>query len=311
MHLLLDGPGSAASSPGAEGVDMARADEPDAAAVGLAQLTAPELAALRDLRDSALAIADRVEETLTQIGRTVAEAMNLREPMQLRDRAFRVKGLDSLARKFVDEARGLNIGVEEFSETVNDVLRFLLEMPSGESYRHGVQLVLAGLLDAGFTVPRSDLKTSGGQVTGSMGSTALFDLPTVSSSSCSCTRDSREAWMQTHGDYEVLRRVSGRPEEHVQAFLRMLATNRERRMSESVPPGLEDYFPTKDASFAKWLSRNGDAWQKYRSWLDYQGVSFSQVVQQMGLTSSDFPVAEDVAAKLEKEIVDVLRGLPE
>ena len=46
--------------------------------------------------------------------------------------------------------------------------------------------------------------------------------------------------MQTHGDYEILRRASCRPEEHVHAFLRMLAANREHRMSESVPDGLED-----------------------------------------------------------------------
>ncbi|MET8198885.1 toxin glutamine deamidase domain-containing protein [Micromonospora taraxaci] len=311
MYLLLDGPGSA-QHPVTPDDDAAEAAGSHPAGVELAQLTAAELAGLTDLRARALAIADRVEETLAQVGRDVTEAMSLNEPIQLRDRAFRVKGLDSLARKFIDEARGLAIGVEEFSETVNDVLRFLFEMPPGENYRRAVQLVLEGLVEAGFTVPRSELKNFwragnrfyGFNCTLRSANGFLVELQLH-------TSDSRAAWVETHDAYEILRRASSRPEEHVQAFLRMLATNRGRRMSEHVPFDLEDHFPTKDASFAKWLSRNGDAWQKYQTWLGSQGVSFPQVVQELGLTSHDFPVAGDVAVKLEKEIVDVLRDLPE
>ncbi|MBQ0991811.1 hypothetical protein KBX08_17165 [Micromonospora sp. H61] len=311
MYLLLDGPGSA-QQPDGLGGDPTAMNELGDPAVELARLSAGELAALTELRHRALAVADRVEETLTQVGRNVTEALGLEELVQLRDRDYRVKGLGSLARKFVDEARGLNIGVEEFSQTVNDVLRFLFEMPPGEDYRRGVQLVLAGLTEAGFSVPQSDLKNFWRAGNRFYGFNCTLRAPDGFLVELQLhTRDSREAWMQTHGDYEILRRASSRPEEHVHAFLRMLATNRERRMSESVPPGLEDYFPTKDASFVKWLSKNGDAWQKYRSWLDRQGISFSQVLQDLGLDSSDFPIAADVAIKLEKEIVDVLRDLPE
>ncbi|MFI6779897.1 toxin glutamine deamidase domain-containing protein [Micromonospora sp. NPDC050276] len=310
MYLLLDGPGSVQQPETPS--DATAANESRDPGAELAQLTTAELATLTNLRQRALAVADQVEETLTQVGRNVTEAMGLRVPVQLRDRAFRVKGLDSLARKFVDEARGLNIGVEEFSETVNDVLRFLFEMPPGENYRRAVQLVLAGLVEAGFSVPPSDLKNFWRAGNRFYGFNCTLRSPDGFLVELQLhTHGSREAWMQTHGDYEILRRVSISPEEHVQAFLRMLAANRERRMSESVPPDLEDHFPTKDASFAKWLSRNGDAWQKYRSWLDRQGVSFSQVVHGLGLNSSDFPIAPDVAVKLEKEIVDVLRNLPE
>ncbi|MEU5912961.1 toxin glutamine deamidase domain-containing protein [Micromonospora sp. NPDC047527] len=311
MYLLLDGPGSVPQPVTPEGGATA-ADGPDPLGVDLAQLTAAELATLTDLRDRALAAADPVENVLALVAQNVTETVGLSEPVRLRDREFRVKGLDSLARKYLDEARGVNIGVEEFAETVNDVLRFLLEMPPGVDYRRGVHLILAGLVEAGFSVPRSDVKNFwragnrfyGFNCTVRTPDGFLLELQLH-------TRESRDAWMRTHGDYEILRRVSSRPEEHVQAFLRMLATNREGRMSESVPPGLEEHFPTKDASFAKWLSRNGDAWQKYRSWLDRQGTSFSQVVQELGLGSRDFPVAEDVAVTLEKDIVDVLRDLPE
>ncbi|MEO3770206.1 toxin glutamine deamidase domain-containing protein [Micromonospora sp. B9E7] len=309
MHLLLDGPGSALTSPND---DAAEASDPHPSGVESAQLTAAELAGLASLRDRAIAIADQTEETLAHVGRNVSEAMGLPEPIQLRDQEFRVKGLDSLARKFLDEARGLAISVEEFAGTVNDVLRFLLEMPPADNYRVGVELVLAGLEEAGFSVPRSDLKNFWRAGNRFYGFNCTLRSPDGFLIELQLhTHDSREAWMQTHADYEILRRVGSRPEEHVHAFMRMLATNRERRMSECVPPGLEDHFPTKDASFAKWLSRNGDAWQKYQSWLDRQGLSFPQVAREFGLDSNDFPVAKDVAVKLEKEIVDVLRNLSE
>ncbi|MEU7780185.1 toxin glutamine deamidase domain-containing protein [Micromonospora parva] len=311
MYLLLDGPGSA-QHPDRPAGDPTAAHELGDPADELAQLTAGELAALTELRQRALMAADRVEAALDQVGRNVTETLGLEEPVQLRDRAARVKGLGSLARKFVDEARGSNIGVEEFSQTVNDVLRFLFEMPPGVNYLRGVQLVLAGLTDAGFSVPRSDLKNFWRAGNRFYGFNCTLRTPDGLLVELQLhTRDSREAWMRTHGDYEILRRVSNRPEEHVHAFLQMLAANRERRMSESVPDGLAAEFPTKDASFAKWLSQSGDAWPKYRSWLDRQGISFSQVVHDLGLSSSDFPIAADVVTKLEKEIVDVLRDLPE
>ncbi|MEV4761914.1 toxin glutamine deamidase domain-containing protein [Micromonospora chokoriensis] len=309
MYLLLDGPGSAQHPVTPDGdVDEASGSPPPD--VELAQLTAVELAGLTDLRDRAIAVADQVEGVLAQVGRNVSEAMDLSKPIQLRDQKFRVKGLNSLARKFLDEARGSAISVEEFASTVNDVLRFLFEMPPAENYRVGVDLVLSGLVEAGFSVPQAELKNFWRAGNRFYGFNCTLRSPDGLLVELQLhTRDSREAWMQTHVDYEILRRVGSRPEEHVHAFLRMLAVNRERRMSECVPPGLADRYPTKDASFAKWLSRNGDAWDKYQSWLDSQGVNFSQVAQDLGLDSIDFPVAEDVAVKLEREIVDVLRNL--
>ncbi|WFF03036.1 toxin glutamine deamidase domain-containing protein [Micromonospora sp. WMMD964] len=309
MYLLLDGPGSAQHpvTPVGDEDEASGSHPPD---VELAQLTAEELAGLTDLRERAIAVANHVEGELAQVGRIVSEAMGLPQPIQLRDKGTRVKGLNSLARKFLDEARSLAISVEQFAGTVNDALRFLFEMPPGEKYRVGVELVLASLTEAGFSVPPAELKNFWRAGNRFYGFNCTLQSPDGLLVELQLhTRDSRAAWMQTHVDYEILRRVGSSPEEHVHAFLRMLAANRERRMSECVPPGLADRFPTKDASFAKWLSRNGDAWSKYQSWLDRQGASFSQIAEELGLDSSDFPIAEDVAVKLEKEIVDVLRNL--
>ncbi|MEU7943252.1 toxin glutamine deamidase domain-containing protein [Micromonospora taraxaci] len=311
MYLLLDGPGSVQHPVTPNGdEDDAVGSHPSGAE--LAQLTAVELAGLTGLRDRAIAVADQVERALAHVGRSVSDAMGLSKPIQLRDQKFRVKGLDSLVRKFLDEARGLSISVEEFASTVNDVLRFLFEMPPGDDYRAGVELVLAGLAEAGFSVPQSELKNFWRAGNRFYGFNCTLQSPDGFLVELQLhTRDSREVWMQTHADYEILRRVGNRPEEHVHAFLRMLAANRERRMSERVPLGLGDRFPAKDASFAKWLTRSGDAWEKYQTWLDRRGINFPQVVQELGLDSSDFPIAKDVAVKLEKEIVDVLRNLSE
>ncbi|MEU4339173.1 toxin glutamine deamidase domain-containing protein [Micromonospora lupini] len=311
MYLLLDGPGSA-QQPFEADAGLAGAGEPEPLAADLKRLTAAEWAGLTALRDRAVAAADQVEHALINVGRDVSETMRLPEPLQLRDREFRIKGLDSLARKYLDETRGLSIGVDEFAGTVNDVLRFLFEMPSGERYGRAVQLILAGLAEAGFSVPQAALKNfwrAGNRFYG-FNSTLrspdgfLLELQFH-------TPDSREAWLQTHGDYEILRRPSVRPEAHVQAFLRMLALNRERRLAEGLPPGLENSFPPKDASLAKWVSRNGDGWLRYRAWLESQGINFSQVVQDLGLKRRDFPVAEDIVGELERDFVDVLRDLPE
>ncbi|MFG1884930.1 toxin glutamine deamidase domain-containing protein [Micromonospora sp. NPDC049102] len=308
MYLLLDGPGStpdALSSPSDGGGS-------ESLAADLKQLTATEWTGLTELRERARAVADRVENALDQAGQDVSEAMRLTEPVRLRDRGFRVKSLDSLARKYLDEARGLSVGVEEFAETVNDVLRFLFEVPPGVGYGRTVRLILAALVEAGFSVPEGALKNFwrvGNRFYGFNGTLRTPDGILMELQFH--TPESREAWLRTHDDYEILRRPPIRPESHPQAFLRMLALNREQRLPEHVPPGLGEDFPPKDASFAKWVSRNRGAWLKYQAWLESQGTNFAQAVQELGLKRGDFPVDADLVAQLGRDFVDLLRDLPE
>ncbi|MET8362117.1 toxin glutamine deamidase domain-containing protein [Micromonospora sp. NPDC005194] len=309
MYLLLDGPGSVAGA-GDGGADMGDSRRPTS---DLAQLAPGELAALTELRDRALAAADWVEDALAQVGRSVTGALDLTDPIRLRDREFRVKGLESLARKYLDEARVASPDATDFVESVNDALRFCLEMPSGQHYSNAVDLVLAGLVEAGFSVPaRSACKNFWRQGNRFYGLNCTLRSPDGMLIELQLhTPISREAWLATHEEYEVLRRSSNGPEHRVGALLRMLAANRARGLPDSLPDGLDLRFPAKDATFAKWISQNVDVWREYQAWLGRQGTSLPQVVQGLGLGLRDFPVAPQVVEELEHEVVELLRDLPD
>ncbi|MFG1914040.1 toxin glutamine deamidase domain-containing protein [Micromonospora sp. NPDC048898] len=307
MYLLLDGPGSA--SAGDSTANSGSSSQPTS---NLAQLTTSELAALTDLRERALGSADRVEDALTRIGQRVTNTLGLSNPIRLRDRDFRVKGLESLARKYLDEGRVAQIDVTEFVLSVNDVLRFCLEIPSAEHYTQAVDLVLAGLVGVGFSVPTSACKNFWREGNRFYGLNCTLRLPDGMLVELQLhTPVSREAWLATHEEYEVVRRPSNRAERRFEALLRMLAANRERGLPDALPGGLDIRFPAKDATFAKWISQNIDVWRKYHAWLTQRGTSLPQVVHDLGLGSRDFPVAPDVAEELEREIVELLRNLPD
>ncbi|MEU8327405.1 toxin glutamine deamidase domain-containing protein [Micromonospora sp. NPDC048839] len=307
MYLLLDGPGSASAGDGG-----ANSSEPGQIGPDLAQLTTSELVTLTDLRERARGAADRVEDVLMQVGQVVTDTLGLADPIRLRGRDFRVKGLESLARKYLDEARVEQVDVTEFVASVNDVLRFCFEIPSTEHYTKAVDRIIAGLVEAGISVPASACKNfwrKGNRFYGLNCTLRLLDGMLVELQLH--TPASREAWLATHEDYEVVRRPSNRSERRFESLLRMLAANRERGLPNSLPGGLDSRFPAKDATFAKWISQNIDAWREYHVWLAQHGTSLPQVVQNFGLGSRDFPVAPNVAEELEREIVELLRDLPD
>ncbi|MEV1155734.1 toxin glutamine deamidase domain-containing protein [Micromonospora chokoriensis] len=307
MYLLLDGPGSAGV--GDSAATSGHSDQPP---TDLNLLTTAELAALTELRERALGAADQVEDALARVGRSVADTLGLGESIRLRGRRFRVKGLESLARKYLDEARLAEIDVIEFASEVNDALRFCFEMPPGERYTEAVELVLAGLVEADFSVPSSTCKNFWRPGNRFYGLNCTLRAPDGMLIELQLhTPASREAWLATHGEYEVVRRPSNSPERRIDAFLRMLVANRVRGLPDALPAGLDLHFRPKDATFAKWISQNPDAWREYRGWLSRHGTSLAQVVREFELGSRDFPVAPHVAEELEREIVELLRDLPD
>lgn len=307
MYLLLDGPGSAGV-----GDSAATSGHSDQEPTDLNLLTTAELAALTELRERARGAADQVEDALARVGRSVAARLGLGESIRLRGRRFRVKGLKSLARKYLDEARLAEIDVIEFASEVNDALRFCFEMPSGERYAEAVELVLAGLVEAGFSVPSSTCKNFWRPGNRFYGLNCTLRSPEGMLIELQLhTPASREAWLATHGEYEVVRRPSNSPKRRIEAFLRMLVANRERGLPDALPAGLDLRFRPKDATFAKWISQNPDAWREYRGWLSRHGTSLAQVVREFELGSRDFPVAPHVAEELERESVELLRDLPD
>ncbi|WP_320069067.1 hypothetical protein [Micromonospora sp. RTGN7] len=234
----------------------------------------------------------------------------LRHPVELRDLEFRVKSIESLSRKYVDEASVVGMPVEDFAADVNDALRFSLAMPGPDTYRLALESVLAGLESLGFDVDDDGCKNfwrSGNRFYGfncrlRSPSGQVFELQLHSDAS-------RDVWQRTHEAYEVLRLLKESPSRRVDAFLEMLAVNRRCEMSEAVPQGLSLRFPSKDASFARWISLNQGVWRRYLDHLEDRGESFSEVVARCGLTREDFPVSRKLERILEKESVDLLRNI--
>lgn len=306
MYLLLDGPGSADASGGTSSTPR----QPPLPVT--AQLTPAELATLTGLRNAALAAADRVEGSLAQVAQRVTKTLGLGVPMELREREFRVKPLESLTRKYLDEASIDGRGVTDFAASVNDALRFCFELPSGPQYSKAVDLALAGLVEAGYSVTPSACKNFWRQGNRFYGlNCTLRSADGMLIELQFHTPASLEAWLTTHEDYEIVRRPSNSPERRVDALLKMLAANRARGLPEALPAELDLRFAPKDATFTKWVSQNSGVWHEYLAWLTREGKDFAGVVRELGLARRDFPVAPEVVRELEQGFVELLRDLPE
>ncbi|SCL52211.1 toxin glutamine deamidase domain-containing protein [Micromonospora peucetia] len=307
---LLEGPGSVGSGPSLDD------DPPDQAGPGessplLGQLSHQERSVLATLRGQAVAAADEVESALTKAGRRVTETLRLDHPIILRDQEFRVKALDSLFRKYLDEAQAVGVSVEEFSRGVNDVLRFSFSMPPKARYRGAVQAILVELREMGFVVGDEDCKNFWRAGNRFYGFNCTITSPGGQTFELQLHSDlSRKSWMLTHQAYEVLRRSSEPPERRIHALMQMLSVNRQSGIPDQVPIGLSEEFPAKDATFVKWILVNRGVWSDYLRWLRREGRSFSQVVEEFGLAMEDFPIAQELLERLEKSDADLLRDLP-
>ncbi|MEU4569383.1 toxin glutamine deamidase domain-containing protein [Micromonospora sp. NPDC023956] len=277
-----------------------------------ATLSEEEWQALVVLHGQAAAAADEVELILADVAGRATRTLDVSHPIELRDRQHRLKTLNSLARKFHDESAIVGASIDDFVREVNDVLRFSFVLPAGGLYTDAVALVLGELSRLGCSVADDDCKNFwragnrfyGFNCTIRSPSGQLFELQLH-------TEASRRAWLATHHAYEVLRRAAEPAKERVYAFLDMLALNRAQGMPQAVPQELFRRFPPKDASFAKWISRNRAVWTEYRRQLRADGLDFREVVASKGLTRSDFPIAGDLMPRMESDDVDVLRGLRE
>ncbi|MFC7758193.1 hypothetical protein ACFQY4_09415 [Catellatospora bangladeshensis] len=228
-------------------------------------------------------------------------------PVRLRGTAAMVKSPTSLERKYLTEGRRDAPG--EFAQGVNDTTRFSLQLPGGDAYLGSLQSAIGQLEAAGYEL--TDLKNFFRPGNRFHGMNATFRAPDGGLMEVQFpTADSFRAWTLTHDAYEVLRQSNELDPRKVHALLSMFAVNQELGLNENVPSGLEDFVrerfpdasPSVDTSFAKWVAKNPETWQRYREWLDEQGASFDgvgAVLDEFGLTEADLPLTPDLAARLE------------
>ncbi|GIF95243.1 toxin glutamine deamidase domain-containing protein [Catellatospora citrea] len=270
-----------------------------------AELSAYEFAMLDDVHERALAASETALTDLRRVTASVEQALGLPEgSLPLRDPEHRAKSRESLQRKYLAEGRiG---GPEQFAATVNDSVRFSVQLPDGAAYRPALDAVIAQLAAAGYELEGTpkNFWRSGNRF---YGTNTTFRAPDGTLVEVQFpTQLSYELWHATHVEYEVMRDVDAEPEQRIRALLRMLEVNRSAGMLDAIPPGMVG-DDAKDASLAKWISDNPEVWRAFTQELEAQGRTPGDVIAEYDLTPDDFPVTPKVAARLE-ELDVVLQG---
>ncbi|MER6593058.1 toxin glutamine deamidase domain-containing protein [Micromonospora purpureochromogenes] len=314
LHLL-DGPSGADSTGTSQGAGSEAAlsppVSPEETADPMAQLSAVDRNVLNGLRRRAESVADAVEACLAAVCDRVTAVLGGDRVVTMRDQEFRLKSSHSLARKFLDEAVALGMTAEDFTNEVNDVLRFCLVLPAADHYATAVGQVLNELRRDGFHVEDQSCKNFwrvgnrfyGFNCTVRSPAGQVFELQLH-------TESSRAAWLGTHHAYEVLRRSDSPAVDRLEALLEMLAVNKRAGLPDEIPSELESRFPTKDGSFAKWITAYPATWLAYRRALEVEGLSLADVAHRLGLTRLDFPITPELERRMEQASVDLLRSVP-
>nr|WP_269440831.1 toxin glutamine deamidase domain-containing protein [Micromonospora tarapacensis] len=257
-------------------------------------LSETDQATLLDALTEARLDADQILADLQSVNAEVAARLGLTgaDALSVLGEQHRVKGAESLARKFRSEMEPLGYDMASALDTVNDVVRFSVRGPESEAYGPAVDSILSSLEAQGYQV--TDLKNfwhPGNRffglnctLTAPSGRTFELQFPTATSYAIGT---------RTHVPYEVMRDPEQSPAARVQAFLDILAINKANGIAASMPGGMETtrFPPPKDTSFAKWMAspKQAKMRQEYLDWLAGQGATFADVLAERGLTASDLP----------------------
>ncbi|MFI7545947.1 toxin glutamine deamidase domain-containing protein [Actinoplanes sp. NPDC049599] len=257
----------------------------------LDSLTGDEREALVRSRDDSLQVARAVLRDLENVvsGREIPQGS--RRP-EIVDTKHLVKEVSSLARKYVDARIFGRTSVSRFLESVNDRVRFSVEMPV-DQYGERVADILDGLTQRGYavTVP-DDIKNFWRPGNRHLGLNVTVRNPDGFVLEIQFpTATSRALGKNTHELYEDLRLPGSSPEKRVESLLGILRWNREFRINEQIPRDLSGLPTSIDTSFLRWTEKNPIVWQQYLSGLP-ESQSFRDVVSNLGLQLEDFPGGE-------------------
>ncbi len=225
-------------------------------------------------------------EVNAQLGLTGADALSTLGEQH------RVKGAESLARKYRTELEPLGYDIGSALDTVNDVVRFSVRGPESEAYGPAVDALLTSLESRGYQV--TDLKNFWHPGNRFFGLNCTLTAPSGRTFELQFPTDtSYNVGKQTHDQYEVMRDPAQSPAARVHAFLDILAVNKANGIAASMPGGMDSarFDTPKDTSFAKWMTspRQASIRESYLDWLGQQGLTFADVLAARGLVLSDLP----------------------
>ncbi len=249
--------------------------------------------------DGARRLAD---ETLVKLD-TIAGAVH----GEMVDTKFRLKSAESVARKYLEVEDSYTVG--EFLGSVNDLIRFSMELPEN---RYDIHSVLAELQMAGFRkADGSDLIDTDGAANFWRPGNRFYGLNMTLREPSTAhhlielqfpTELSRHAGKQTHVLYETVRQPGIDFEERLDAHLTILQINKAEKLAEHLPDlsGLPEETrgelrlpEAKRVGFADWVEKFPGEWRRYLDSLP-EGVTFEQVLARYDLTPRDIPRAGDI-----------------
>ncbi|GIJ40339.1 toxin glutamine deamidase domain-containing protein [Micromonospora andamanensis] len=251
-------------------------------------------ATLLDALTEAAAEADQILADLQSVNAEVNAQLGLTgaDALSTLGEQHRVKGAESLARKYRTELEPLGYDVGSALDTVNDVVRFSVRGPESEAYGPAVDALLASLEAQGYQV--TDLKNFWHPGNRFFGLNCTLTAPSGRTFELQFPTDtSYNVGKQTHDQYEVMRDPAQSPAARVHAFLDILAVNKSNGIAASMPGGMDSarFDTPKDTSFAKWMAspRQASIRESYLDWLGQQGLTFADVLAARGLAMSDLP----------------------
>ena len=275
---------------GSEGERLARAEE-----LRALNSLSPEQRQFLDSEEKRLKpIADQIMSELDEVSSLIT-ATGSSGGSELKDTEHRVKTQGSIARTFVTGRESSLEDLREHLTTLKDRVRFTIQV-SETGYGRIVADILTELEDRRYAVGKKlSFWGPGGRhngfnvsVTDPTGTLFEIQFPTP---------HSRAVGKMTHDAYEDLRQSSFSLERRVNAFLEILATNKEEHMNERQPTDLRvlDPFITANTSFAKWTSGMGPLWNFFVRSLENEGRSFDEILANHGLSRTDVPGVGDIS----------------
>jgi hypothetical protein len=206
------------------------------------------------------------------------------------DENKRVKGIASLARKFlpVNEARG--VGVERFLETTNDRVRFSIQLPE-KRYGNIAATALGLLGQRGYEVSRvSSFWSEHGRHNGV--NVTLSTTPGINIEIQFPTLLSREVGYLTHDSYETVRMSRASALDRIEAFLDILSVNKSHGLAERIPENLSAIpnLESVDTTFVRWVTHSApEVWREYLTAIGGDGRILMDALAERGLTPDDIP----------------------
>lgn len=229
------------------------------------------------------------------------------------DEAYKVKSLESLARKFQERAAASGISASKFLKLANDRVRFSIALPE-QHYGRAVQSALDRLRSQGYEILEVASFWGDGRGRHNGLNVTMKNPDGFRMELQFPTELSRDVGKGTHDLYEIIRsparEITGA--DRVEAFLAILGITKVAGMPEHQPDDLDLVADVVhiDTSFPRWVERKAlPMWQEYCDVLAAQNVTLDQALGTWDLTVADIPGIERLAPVHDRSDVR-LSGVP-